>query len=85
MKIKEQYKMKKIKSILCVALLSVFLAGNVFAGDSTGGGIYSFFSSMVSSVYSLMSGTDDDCRPRDCQQCRPDQKDSDGNCRPTEN
>jgi hypothetical protein len=77
--------LKKIKTFLCVALLSVFLAGNVFAGDTTGGGgIYSFFSSMVNAVYSLMSGTDDDCRPRDCQQCRPDQKDSDGNCRPTE-
>lgn len=77
--------MKKIKRCLCVALLSVFLAGNVFAVDATGGGgIYSFFSSMVTAVYSLMGGTDDDCRPRDCQQCRPDQKDSNGNCRPTE-
>lgn len=78
--------MKKIKSILCVALLSVFLAGNVFAGATTGGNeVFSFFSNMFSAVYSLMSGTDDDCRPRDCQQCRPDQKDNDGNCRPTEN
>jgi hypothetical protein len=77
--------MKKIKSILCVALLSVFLTGNTFAGDTTGGyGIYSFFGNMVNAVYSLFGADDDDCRPRICQQCRPDQKDSDGNCRPTE-
>ena len=76
--------MKKIKSILFVALLSVSLSGNGFAGDTTGsGGIYSFFSSVVDSVYLLLRASDDDCRPRDCQQCRPDQKDSDGNCRPT--
>lgn len=77
--------MKKIKSVLCVALLSIFLVGTVFAGDTTGGnGIFSFFSNMVNAVYSLVSG-DDDCRPRDCQNCRPEQRDSDGNCRPTEN
>ena len=76
--------MKKIKSILCVALLSVFLAGNVFAGDTAGsGGVFSFFSNMVSAVYSLL-GADDDCRPRTCQQCRPELRDNDGNCRPTE-
>lgn len=76
--------MKKIKSILCVALLSIFLVGNVVAADTNGGGVFSFFSSMFNAAYSLVLGADD-CRPRDCQNCRPDQKDSDGNCRPTEN
>lgn len=76
--------MKKIKSILCIALLSIFLVGTVFAGDTAGGGgIFDFFGRMANAVYSLVAGADD-CRPRDCQQCRPEQRDSDGNCRPTE-
>lgn len=76
--------MKKIKSILCITLLSIFLVGTVFAADTSGNGVFSFFKNMVSAVYSLV-GIDDDCRPRDCQNCRPEQRDSDGNCRPTEN
>lgn len=75
--------MKKIKSILCIALLSVFLVGNVFAGDSAGIGVFSFFGNMADTVYSLIFSSED-CRPRECQNCRPDQKDSNGNCRPTE-
>ena len=76
--------MKKIKSILCVALLSVFLAGNVFAGDSPGSGVVSFFGDMFNVVYSLAAGPGD-CRPRECQNCRPEQRDANGDCRPTEN
>ena len=74
--------MKKIKSFLCIALLSIFLVGTVFAGDTTGGsGIFDFFGRMANAVYALVSG-DGDCRPRDCQNCKPDMRDADGNCRP---
>lgn len=76
--------MKKIKTLLCVALLSIMMVGNVFASDTTGGGVFSFFSNMANAVYSLFSGANDDCRPRDCQNCRPEQRDENGNCRPTE-
>ncbi len=76
--------MKKIKSILCVALMSIFLVGNVVAADTGGNGFFDFFGRMANAVYSLVLGADD-CRPRDCQNCRPEQKDADGNCRPTEN
>ena len=76
--------MKKIKAILCIALLSTFLVGTVFAADTGGNGVFSFLDRMVSAVYSLVGG-DGDCRPRDCQNCRPEQRDSNGNCRPTEN
>jgi hypothetical protein len=76
--------MKKIKSILCIALLSTFLVGNVFAGDSAGSGVFSFFGNVADAVYSLMFNRDE-CRPRECQNCRPGQRDENGNCRPTEN
>lgn len=76
--------MKKIKSILCIALLSIFLVGNVVAADTGGNGVFDFFGRMANAVYSLVLGADD-CRPRDCQNCRPEMRDSDGNCRPTEN
>jgi len=76
--------MKKMKSILCVALLSIFLVGNVFAGNTGGNGFFDFFGRMAEAVYAMVVGADD-CRPRDCQNCRPEQKDADGNCRPTEN
>ena len=77
--------MKKIKSILCIALLSTFLVGTVFAGNTTGGnGIFDFFGKMAGAVYSMVFSAEA-CRPRECQNCRPDQRDDDGNCRPTEN
>lgn len=75
--------MKKIKSILCVALLSIFLVGNVFAGNTGGNGFFDFFGRMVSAVMSLVG--DDNCTPRQCTNCRPEQRDEDGNCRPTGN
>jgi hypothetical protein len=70
--------MKKIKSFLCMALLSVFLAGNVFAADTVGGGFFSFFDSAMSAIVSLLGA--DDCQGKQCQTCRP--KD-DSECRPT--
>lgn len=73
--------MKKIKSILCVALLSVFLSGNVLAADTGGTGFFSFFSQIYSAVASL-AGRDDNCTPRLCTGCKPGQIDENGNCRP---
>ncbi len=76
--------MKKIKSTICIAFLSIFLVGTVFAADTGGNGVFSLFSNMVSVVYRL-AGIEENCRPRECQNCRPEQRDADGNCRPTEN
>jgi hypothetical protein len=73
--------MKKIKSLMCIALLSVFLVGNVFAADSFGGGILSFFDSTVKAVVSMLGG--DDCQGKQCQTCRPKDDGSNGDCRPT--
>lgn len=73
--------MKKIKSLFCVALLSTCLAGNVFAGDTTGTGFFSFFSEAVNAVVSYLSGSDD-CPPRQCTMCKPGENDNDPNCRP---
>ncbi len=76
--------MKKSKSIICIALLSVFLAGNVFAGNTVGNGVFSFFDNLVSTVVSLVS-QGEDCPPRQCTNCKPEERDGDGNCRPTSN
>lgn len=74
--------MKKLKSIFSVAILSVFLAGNVLANDTTGGGVFSFFSGMVTAVVSFVSA-EGGCRPRECDNCRPGYYlDESGNCRP---
>jgi len=72
--------MKKLKSILCVALLSTFLVGNVFAGDTVGIGGFSVFGNIVNAVVSMFSNGD--CPPRQCTHCRPDQRDENGDCRP---
>ena len=72
--------MNKIKSMLCVALLSTLLVGNVFAGDTVGIGAFSIFGNVVSAVASLFGGND--CPPRQCTHCRPDQRDENGDCRP---
>jgi hypothetical protein len=77
--------MKKIKSFFCVMLLSTCLVANVFAGDTGSSGFFGFFDSFVSAVSSLMSSPADDCGPRQCTNCKPDQKDENGNCRPPTN
>lgn len=71
--------MKKLQSVLCTALLSTVLVGNVLAG-STVGPVYSFMDTIIYAVASLMSGGD--CPPRQCQNCRPTEKDENGDCRP---
>ena len=76
--------MKKLKSFFCIALLSTCLAGNVFAGDTTGGGFFSFFNEAVNAVVSFLRGNE--CPPRQCTTCKPGHNiDDNGNCRPTEN
>lgn len=73
--------MKKIKSSLCVALLSVFLVGNVFAADTFGGGFFSFFDGMYQAVVSMLRA--DDCVGKQCQNCKPKEEGGNGDCRPT--
>ncbi len=75
--------MKKMKSTLCVALLSVFLAGNVFAADSFGSSFFSFFGNAVQAVVSMFSV--DDCIGKQCQNCKPKEEGGNGDCRPTQN
>lgn len=72
--------MKKIKSILCVALLSVFLVGNVFAADTFSGSFFNFFDSAYQAVISMMR---DDCIGKQCQNCKPKEEGGNGDCRPT--
>lgn len=71
--------MKKIKSFFCLVLLSAFLAGNAFAGNTIGNGIYSFFDGIMNAVSSFVVGGGGDCKPRQCTNCEgPD-------CRPDGN
>lgn len=77
--------MKKRKSILGAVVLSTVLAGNVFAGDFTGGGFFDFFGSIYNAVVSFASGSP--CETRQCQTCRPTERNGEGgqdNCRPTQ-
>lgn len=75
--------MKKIKSFFCIALLSVFLAGNVSAADSFGGGFFSFFESAYEAVVSMLG--DSDCQGKHCQNCKPKEEGGNGNCKPIQN
>ena len=75
--------MKKRKSFLVAMVLSTVLAGNVFAGDFTGIGVFNFFDSIYNAVVSFAA--DSSCETRQCQTCRPtESKDGEGNCRPTQ-
>lgn len=74
--------MRKLQSVLCVTLLSTVLVGNVFAGDSLSSSVYSFFDNVINTAVSLFLR--DDCPPRQCQNCRPTERDENGNCRPRE-
>jgi len=75
--------MKKNKSIIGAFLLSTVLAGNVFAGDFTGTGVLDFFGSIYNAVVSF-AGSSSPCETRQCQTCRPTERDGEGNCRPTQ-
>ncbi len=74
--------MKKMKSVLCIALLSTILVGNVFAGDTAGSGLLGFFDNVINAVISLVAPADS-CETRQCQTCRPREDGGSGNCRPT--
>lgn len=75
--------MKKMKSTLCVALLSVSLAGNVFAADSFSDRFFSFFDGAYRAVVSMLGV--DDCMGKQCQNCKPKEEGGNGDCRPTQN
>lgn len=74
--------MKKLQSVFCITLLSTVLVGNVFAGSSLSGSVYSFFDDVIGAVVQLLSA--DSCPLRQCQNCRPTERDDNGNCRPRE-
>lgn len=71
-----------MKSLFCAALLTIMLVGNVLAGNITGIGFLGFFETVMNAVVELVAGPAD-CKPRVCQQCRPTERDENGNCRPT--
>ncbi len=78
--------MKKIRTTICVMLLTTLLAGNILANTgivSSTGAITSILSDLVESVLLLLR--DDDCPPRLCTTCKPNNViDENGNCRPRE-
>lgn len=74
--------MKKLQSVFCICLLSTILVGNAFAGTSLSGSVYSFFGDIINAVVELAST--DSCPLRQCQNCRPTERDENGNCRPRE-
>ncbi len=77
--------MKKIKVLFCGMLVSACLAGNIFAADLNGYGVFTFFDITVNAVVSYLSSTDP-CEGRICTNCKPNSEVSGdgGNCRPTE-
>jgi hypothetical protein len=78
--------MKKVRLVFCGVLLSTCLAGNVFAGDFTGYGVFSFFDAAVNAVVSVF--TTDPCEGRICTNCKPGSGGSNeggDQCRPTAN
>lgn len=72
--------MKKLKVLLCMTLLSLVFVGNAFASGSSGGGVFSFLAYAAERVVALLKG--DPCPLRQCTNCRPTEKDENGNCRP---
>lgn len=68
--------MKKIKTILCIAILSISLVGNVQANNTLTSSVSTFFESVVEYISSAIGG-DDNCPLRICQLCKPG-----SNCRP---
>jgi hypothetical protein len=76
--------MKKTKSMFWVILLSIFLVGNVFAGETGGTGITSILENFAKTVISFING-DDGCTSRQCPNCKPTSEGGNGDCRPTDN
>jgi hypothetical protein len=73
--------MKKLKAFVCVVLLSMMLVGNASANDPTGGSVLSFFTYAVEQVVSFLDAGSS-CPIRQCTNCRPTERDENGNCRP---
>lgn len=75
--------MKKIQSILCITLLSTTLVGNAFASGTISPPVFSVLNNVVNAVAWLFGS--DSCPPRQCQNCRPSERDENDNCRPRDN
>ena len=74
--------MKKIRTTIFAVMLSSILAGNIFAAAiiiPAPGGLPTILTYAVEGVLSILR---DDCPPRQCTDCRPDNIDGDGHCRP---
>ncbi len=69
--------MKKMKSFLCVAILLIGLAGNVFAFGAFDSVFTNFFGNIVNALFS-QSKDSDDCPTRTCSDCKV----TEPNCRP---
>lgn len=75
--------MKKLQSFFCIALLSTTLVvGNVSAFSGVATPSFSVFGDVIRAVVALLRG--ENCPPRQCQNCRPTERDEHGNCRPSE-
>ncbi len=62
--------MIRIKSLLCIALLSTCFVGNVFAGSTFSYGVTTFFGNVVEFFVGVYEDGDD-CPLRICQNCKP--------------
>lgn len=75
--------MKKPQSVFCTILLSTILVGNVFAGGgAVGMSTFGFLGNVIDAVALFLRA--DSCPVRQCQNCRPTERDENGNCRPRE-
>lgn len=73
--------MKKLKALVGTLFLSIMLVGNVFATGPSGSGVWAFFADSFDSVmYFFREG--ESCPLRQCTNCRPTERDENGNCRP---
>lgn len=74
--------MKRKKSFFGSVILSILLGTNVFAGGfTTGDTALGLLGSIYNVVYSLVASSS--CETRQCQTCKPTERDGEGNCRPT--
>lgn len=76
--------MKKTKALFCTILLSTVLVGNVFATGPSGTGVLNFLTDAIAGVMSLFDAGGGSCPLRQCTNCRPVDRDENGNCRPRE-
>lgn len=75
--------MKKLRSTIFATILAFALVGNAFAGNSIGNGLLlPLFDQAIGAFISFFRG---DCPVRVCGSCRPEERDSNGDCRPPAN